>query len=240
MNLGKKIVKIRKDNKMSQEDFAEQFDVTRQTISSWENSKSYPDIETLIRISNKFDISLDILLKEDKNMVEEIDKKVKESKKLKVVVSILVILILIIITSIFTNNYLKNEKIKKDNAHYKEIINNIKVLGFGKSDGIGFSRIEENGVTYTVYTKKLQELDPNIMAKVNLLEDDSSIFFDYDGKQVAVTYANKSITTLYCTKDGTLQNSKQNVNYTEIYNKYKDRTTKIITRMVELYDEIYK
>ncbi len=240
MNLGKKIAKIRKDNKMSQDDFAEQFDVTRQTISSWENSKSYPDIETLIRISNKFDISLDILLKEDKNMVEQIDKKVREGKKLKIVVSALVILILIIIACIFTGNYLKNEKIKKDDERYQKIINNIKVLGFGKSDGIGFSSIEENGVTYTVYTKKLQVLDPNIMAKVNLLEDDSSIFFDYNGESVAVTYANQNVITLYCTKNGNLQNDKQNANNNEIYNKYKDKTTKIITRMVELYNEIYK
>lgn len=240
MNLGKKIVKIRKDNKMSQEDFAEQFDVTRQTISSWENSKSYPDIETLIRISNKFDISLDILLKEDRNMVEEIDKKVREGKKFKIVVSILASLIFIIIACIFTSNYLKSEKIKKDDERYMEIISNIKTLGFGKSNGIGFSSIEENGVTYTVYTKKLQVLDSNIMAKVDLLEDDSSIFFDYDGEKVAVTYANKDVVTLYCTKNGNLQNDKQNANNTEIYNQYKDRTTKIITRMVELYDEIYK
>ena len=58
MNLGNKIQEIRKKNKMSQEEFAEIFNVTRQTISSWENSKSYPDIETLIKLSDKFDISL--------------------------------------------------------------------------------------------------------------------------------------------------------------------------------------
>ena len=62
--LGKKLTEIRKENKMSQEEFAELFNVSRQTVSAWENSKSYPDIETLIRISEKFNISLDILLKE--------------------------------------------------------------------------------------------------------------------------------------------------------------------------------
>lgn len=41
MNLGKKILKIRKDNKMSQDEFAEILDVTRQTISNWENFKNY-------------------------------------------------------------------------------------------------------------------------------------------------------------------------------------------------------
>ena len=62
MNMGNKIQEIRKKNKMSQEEFAELFNVSRQTISSWENCKSYPDIETLIKLSDKFDISLDILL----------------------------------------------------------------------------------------------------------------------------------------------------------------------------------
>lgn len=99
ISLGKKIVKIRKDNKMSQEDFAELFNVTRQTISNWENSKSYPDIETIIKISDKFDISLDILLKGDRNMIKEIDKKVKNSGKYKkVLIGILVIVILIVIS----------------------------------------------------------------------------------------------------------------------------------------------
>ena len=54
---------------MSQEDFAEMFHVSRQTISNWENSKSYPDLETIIKISDSFQISLDILLKEDLIMV---------------------------------------------------------------------------------------------------------------------------------------------------------------------------
>ena len=37
MNLGDKLLKLRKDNKMSQEEFAEALDVTRQTVSNWEN-----------------------------------------------------------------------------------------------------------------------------------------------------------------------------------------------------------
>lgn len=97
MNLGEKIVKIRKDNKMSQEDFAEIFNVTRQTISSWENAKSYPDIETLVKISDKFKISLDILLKEDIKMIKEIDKKVKDRNKYRTILIIIISIIVLII-----------------------------------------------------------------------------------------------------------------------------------------------
>ena len=80
MELGKNIVKIRKDNKLTQDDLAEKYFVTRQTISNWENGKSYPDLETLVKISDDFNISLDILLKEDKEMVKDISKKQRRYK----------------------------------------------------------------------------------------------------------------------------------------------------------------
>lgn len=81
MTLGNNIKKIRNDANMSQEDFAEMFGVTRQTISNWETSKSYPDLGTLIEISDSFEISLDILLKEDMVMVKMIDHEVRNTKK---------------------------------------------------------------------------------------------------------------------------------------------------------------
>lgn len=83
MELGRKILEIRKTHNMTQEDFAEKYSVTRQTISNWENSKSYPDIETLVKISDDFNISLDVLLKEDRKVVEDISKDQKNSKNYK-------------------------------------------------------------------------------------------------------------------------------------------------------------
>ena len=87
MDLGNKICKIRKDNNLTQEEFAERYNVTRQTVSSWENCKSYPDLDTLVRISDDFSISLDVLLKEDKKVIKDIDKNVKNNKRNKKVIS---------------------------------------------------------------------------------------------------------------------------------------------------------
>ena len=81
MTLGSNIQKIRKEAHLSQEDFAEIFNVSRQTISNWENSKSYPDLETIIKMSDRFQISLDILLKEDLIMVKTFDNEVKSTRK---------------------------------------------------------------------------------------------------------------------------------------------------------------
>ncbi len=98
MTLGNNIIKIRKDNNMSQEEFAEVFNVTRQTISNWENSKSYPDIQTLIKISDNFNISLDVLLKEDIELVKNIDVKVKETDKYKKILKIMIYILAILIS----------------------------------------------------------------------------------------------------------------------------------------------
>ena len=48
---------------MTQEEFGKLFNVTRQAVSCWENEKSYPDLQTLIKISEMYDISLDKILK---------------------------------------------------------------------------------------------------------------------------------------------------------------------------------
>ena len=75
MNIGKQILNIRKENQLTQEAFGRLYHVTRQTVSNWENGKSYPELQILVSISDQFDISLDTLLKEDSKMVQSIDKE---------------------------------------------------------------------------------------------------------------------------------------------------------------------
>ena len=66
---------IRKEKQLTQEEFGRLFHVTRQTVSNWENGKSYPELQIIVSISDQFDISLDTLLKEDSKMVQSIDKE---------------------------------------------------------------------------------------------------------------------------------------------------------------------
>ena len=68
-------IKNTKRKGTDQEEFGKIFHVTRQTVSNWENEKSYPDLQILIDISNRFDISLDVLIKEDVKMVKTMDKE---------------------------------------------------------------------------------------------------------------------------------------------------------------------
>ena len=61
MDIGAKIKQARMEAKMTQEQVAEGLGVSRQTISNWENDKTYPDIISVIKMSDLYDISLDKL-----------------------------------------------------------------------------------------------------------------------------------------------------------------------------------
>lgn len=70
MEIGKKIVKYRRKNKLSQEQFAEKIGVTRQTISNWELNTTKPDITQLKNISKVLNTSIDDLLDNNSNGVK--------------------------------------------------------------------------------------------------------------------------------------------------------------------------
>ncbi|MCI6548589.1 MAG: helix-turn-helix domain-containing protein, partial [Coriobacteriaceae bacterium] len=65
MEVGKNIRQYRSNLSLSQDDLAEKVFVSRQTISNWENDKSYPDVHSLILLCTIFDVSLDQLVKGD-------------------------------------------------------------------------------------------------------------------------------------------------------------------------------
>lgn len=60
-----KLINLRKKAGWSQEELAEQMNVTRQSVSKWEGAQSVPDLEKIIRLSNLFGVSTDYLLKDE-------------------------------------------------------------------------------------------------------------------------------------------------------------------------------
>ena len=75
MELGKQIKKYRQELQLSQEELADHVYVSRQTISNWENDKSYPDVTSLVLLSEIFQISLDKLIKGDIDTMKEVIKQ---------------------------------------------------------------------------------------------------------------------------------------------------------------------
>lgn len=67
MSFNKKLQSLRKKKGMSQEGLAELLDVSRQAVTKWEKGDSYPEIDTIIKISMLFNVTLDGLLKKQDN-----------------------------------------------------------------------------------------------------------------------------------------------------------------------------
>lgn len=79
MTISESLKEKRKEYQLTQEQVAEKIFVSRKTISNWETGKTIPDIDSVIRLANLFNLSLDNLLLEGSNVVENI-KKLKLQK----------------------------------------------------------------------------------------------------------------------------------------------------------------
>lgn len=80
MKLGEQIKKYRTELSLSQDKLAEKLFVSRQSISNWENDKTYPDIKSLLLLSEVFSVSLDQLVKGD---VEMMKSEISEQERVK-------------------------------------------------------------------------------------------------------------------------------------------------------------
>lgn len=101
MEIGKKMKDARMRSGFTQESVAEKVNVSRQTISNWENEKSYPDIISVIELSNLYSISLDELLKGDEKMMEHLEEStnvVKSTRKLIGAILLNIITVILLIT----------------------------------------------------------------------------------------------------------------------------------------------
>ena len=98
MELSKQIKKYRVEANLSQEELADKVFVSRQTISNWENDKNYPDIKSLVLMSEIFEVSIDNLIKGDlERMKKEIDaQEYAKFQKDSTIFSVLFITMLII------------------------------------------------------------------------------------------------------------------------------------------------
>ena len=63
--ISKQLKKYRHDAHLSQDDVARELNVTRQAVSRWENERTYPDLDNLVRLGKLYSVSVDTLLSED-------------------------------------------------------------------------------------------------------------------------------------------------------------------------------
>ena len=80
MKFGDRIKEQRIKLEMTQANVAQELFTTRQTISNWEKGKSYPDLDTLIKISDLYHVPIDSLLRVDKDLKNNLDRKITNKK----------------------------------------------------------------------------------------------------------------------------------------------------------------
>ena len=83
MALSEKLYELRKKDGLSQEQLAERLGVSRQAVSKWESGKAVPESDTLISISEYFNVTLDYLMKEDNSAASEPVAGTKNNQPIK-------------------------------------------------------------------------------------------------------------------------------------------------------------
>lgn len=204
MKLNERLKTARTDNDFTQQEVADALKISRSTVSSWEVGRTLPSLDYIIDLSNLYNLSLDILLKEDMVMVNQVNKEMKSKKIYKgIVIGVGLLLILfILINSIWLFNvsnkysYLdKNWEFKNSTYYYKEDDIYMTVQKFSIRDEFKFFYLKNEplSVSATIGDESVKDYQPNVfvrekdyvLADVPINEKHSSyapIKIDKDGK----------------------------------------------------------
>ena len=101
MNFSEKLIKLRKENLLSQEELGEKLNVTRQTVSKWELGQTTPDMGKLIEMSKLFGVKLDELT--DDSVINTSNDLEENHTKRSIIIVILIVVLCIILFFLISN-----------------------------------------------------------------------------------------------------------------------------------------
>lgn len=175
--LSEEILKIRREHKLTQQEFADRIYVTRQAVSKWECDKTFPSADVVKKIKEEFGVDLNELITEEKIKSSVLSnnaviKKLNKTNKL-LIVGVLTIVVIAITTSIillFGNfgKQVSNIQIEIDtkynyvtwtellNAEYYEIVIDDRVVGKSESSGYQWQNYNVSGKNGTIHTLKIR------------------------------------------------------------------------------------
>ena len=226
MQLGQAIAQIRKERGLTQEAFAKMYNVTRQTVSNWENEKSYPDLSTLVKISDEFNVSLDILLKGDFRMVKDIDKKIKKQPFYTGIIIGLVIIVVALFSFIYVNDKRLGDTTKDTADLMLNSAVSIEIYDSQSNELItkyeDKSSIDKvNAILNIKNWEKVENIDKNInpIYTLELYSDTTKQDANDDIKEITI-YSNGEYVSFFTTSPGGVkQNYKTNIDIAELIDK---------------------
>lgn len=143
MKFEQKLINLRKQKSLSQEELAEKLNVTRQTISKWELGQSKPDMDKLLELSKLFNVGVEELTNDNIDLGKEKTKLKTEKKERKYILYILiVILIAAVATLVIRIGLEREEQQQKQNGFFTNI--------FGTVTDIVEDQMQNNGLNTNI------------------------------------------------------------------------------------------
>lgn len=179
MEIGKIIKENRSSKNMTQEDLAKEFFVSRQLISKWENGKSYPDLEQLLKLSTFFDLTLDELMRGDKEMTKNLNTIIQRKNLFKMIISILLIVIGLFSYFIWTE---RTVQLKPEDIEIISIKTTPNPSAEILNSNTGEKVVLPSDVSYTIKYKIKRPL-MTVRTGYYLGQDNANLYLDFRGKR---------------------------------------------------------
>ena len=210
---------------------------SRQTVSSWENEKSMPDLQLIITICNTYNFSLDSLLNEDHKFVSKIDMTQKIFRTLKRILPIFCIIgcVYVAVLGIWKINAVRKEE---------GFVSNVKSLGFELENGLYV--LYDEDIIYELPNQKLpfMKFGFNLQQITSTYRNEKfscNILLNYDEQQYTfnIDYGLDHQITGTIATNKTIEYNDLSKDDDTVLNTYKDTIETILCKMVTYYDAAY-
>lgn len=236
MTVAEMIKQTRTASNMTQEEYGAKLGVSRQTVSSWENERSMPDLQMLIDICNTYHISLDKLLNEDHSFVNKIDFYGRIQKFLKIASLCLLTGMVIFLLTFARWNMIAADK-------NEAFADNARAWGFLLENGIYL--MEENDVFYQLPNQKLPLFRDDFFVKniqaylcLDNVEIDMTV---YEENHFSVTLNhNRGMSgTLDRNGEPAIIENTLNPEEKNLLNKHKKEIAAILEQLLAIHHSVY-
>lgn len=217
--------------------------------------KNYPDLQTLVQISDESGISLDSMIKDNFSMVQEIDKKVRHLKWFKIGTAIVLVIVF------FISSYIAIQK-GQQNRLIQTYRSNLEEIGF-EQDGDNYY-LTDSDFKYEVYmfdrpdiwklNQKMSEREKFIVAtlieKDNNLKDNLEVTIRKTKDFITLSLSKRNymandtspqINEYSLDKNGQIKHQEEmDAADSEIYDQLKDNIASGVKKLNEMYSDLYK
>ena len=198
MKFCEKIIKLRKEQGLSQEEFGMKINVSRQTISKWEAEQALPDYESLKQISEVFGVSVDCLLDDNTDNLKQTTKKSRGIKTLNfkkvLALSLIVIATLTVAYLVYSTykfilllgHHNRVQAIPDYESYSEKIVtkSSDKNQGFGELESIHYLSVNENIYFFVGYDNLKMDLGQRTIGQVVFANSNTNQYYSlmYDEK----------------------------------------------------------